>query len=455
MNRVLPWALNLLWCGVLLAVFPVLLYRALRHGKYRHAWRERFFGELPESPRELSGTGRERFWFHAVSVGEVLLLEPVLKELTERQPDAEIVISATTHTGLDVARSRFPQHTVCCFPLDFTWAVRRAIERVRPTRIVLVELELWPNFILEASRSSAQLSLINGRLSERSFRGYSKAGWLMRRLIRSFDRLAVQNDAYARRFVALGAPVDRVTVTGSVKFDGVASDRENPRTNALRSTLGLAPDEPVFVAGSTVDPEEDVVLDAWQAARRQYPDLRLILVPRHKERFDEVARLIESRNLTVLRRSRQHSESKPDVDRSAFLDDGLPPEMPPVILLDTLGELSACWGLADFAFVGGSMASRGGQNMIEPAGYGAAICFGPDTRNFRDVVTALLELDAARVVYDSIELEETLLAWLGDRESATRQGQRAQDYVLNQHGATSRTVDCLLGAEKRSSRHAA
>ena len=485
MNRILPWLLNILWCSVLLAASPVLLFRMLRHGKYRHSWRERLLGELPQfSPIQSSPSGdstTQRIWFHAVSVGEILLLESVIEELLTRQPDTEIVISATTHTGLDVARRRFPEHTVCCFPLDFTWAVRRAIQRVQPTQIVLVELELWPNFILAAAESGVWLGLINGRLGERSFRGYSKAAWLMRRLIRSFDLLAVQNETYAERFVALGAKVDRVTVTGSVKFDGLDSDRSNEKTQSLRTAVGLAPDEPVFVAGSTVDPEEDIVLDAWQAVRREHPELRLIIVPRHKERFDEVGWLIESRNLGLLRRSNStllpvcgettpracegvellegsgtsaSIPSAPDgeeetglVFAEAILDDGLPPEPAPVILLDTLGELSVCWGLADFAFVGGSMANRGGQNMIEPAGYAAAICFGPDTRNFRDVVTALLKRDAAKVVYDSVELEETLLAWLTNRHAATDQGQRARDYVLGQNGATSKTVSCLIGGE--------
>ncbi|MDA0587866.1 MAG: 3-deoxy-D-manno-octulosonic acid transferase [Planctomycetota bacterium] len=454
MNRLLPWLLNLLWGGVLLAVSPVLLYRTLRHGKYRHSWRQRLLGELPQLPQDSTGP---RFWFHAVSVGEVLLLETVLDELAKRDPQAEIVISVTTHTGLDVARRKFPEHTICCFPLDFSWAVRRAIRRIQPTRIVLVELELWPNFILEAARAGVPLSLINGRLSERSFRGYSKAGWLMRRLISSFDQLAVQSDEYARRFIKLGATPDRVIVTGSVKFDRVATDRENPQTQALRAAFGLKSHESVFVAGSTVAPEENVALEAWQEVRRQHPKLRLILVPRHKERFEEVAQLVESRNLNLLRRSQSTSESdsarsplgEAGADQSlsveAFLNDGLPPESPPVILLDTLGELSACWGLADFAFVGGSLANRGGQNMIEPAGYGAALCFGPDTRNFRDVVVALLKRDAAKVVEDSIDLEETLLTWLANRDAARAQGIRAKEFVLSQHGATTKTIDCLLG----------
>ena len=434
-RRLLSWLLNVIWCGIFALVSPVLVYRMIRHGKYLHSWQERLLGAVPELD---SKPGTERFWFHAVSVGEVLLLETVLEELSERLPTADVVISVTTSTGLDVARRKFPQHTVCCFPLDFTWAVRRAIQRISPTQIVLVELELWPNFILEAQRVEVPLSLINGRLSERSFRGYSRIGWLMRPLISSFDQLAVQTEAYAERFVKLGANPDRVTITGSVKFDRAATDRNNPATQRLRHAFELAGEEPVFVAGSTVAPEEDIVLNAWIEARKQCLELRLILVPRHKERFDEVAALIESHGLPVLRRSKPE-ETQP-----------FPPESEerPVVLLDTLGELSACWGLADLAFVGGSMADRGGQNMIEPAGYGATVCFGPDTRNFRDVVTAMLDRDAAAVVHNKDELANTLQFWLNNRVSAQAQGQRAREFVLSQNGATSRTLDCLCNRMK-------
>ena len=455
MIRLLPWLLNLMWCGVLLVVSPVLLSRALRQGKYLHSWRERLLGELPRA--DQASLNVPRYWFHAVSVGEVLLLEPVLEELTERQPAAEFVISVTTHTGLEVARRRFPRHTVCCFPLDFSWAVRRAIRRIRPAQIVLVELELWPNLILEASRAEIPLSLINGRLSQRSFRGYSRAGWLMRRLIQSFDRLAVQNSEYARRFKALGAQADRVTVTGSVKFDRVATDRVNPRTDELRAAFGLADGDPVFVAGSTGDPEENIVLDAWHRVRCQHPQLRLILVPRHKERFESVAQLVTSRGLTLQRRSqtaenRTQASTDPDCGELESRVRVPQQDTPPVILLDTLGELSACWGLADFAFVGGSMAGRGGQNMIEPAGYGAAICFGPDTRNFQDVVKLLLECRGARVVFSSAQLENTLLDWLNHPRSAAAQGQRAQNFVLSQRGATAQTVDWLPGSDVQPDR---
>jgi 3-deoxy-D-manno-octulosonic-acid transferase len=366
-------------------------------------------------------------------VGEVLQLEPVLTELRRKLPSVEFVISTTTPTGLSVAKSKFPRDRVCYFPLDFSWAVREAMRRVRPTAIVLVELELWPNFVLHAHRCGLPLALINGRVSERSSRGYARIRPLMARWLGCFEMLAAQNALYADRLAALGAPHDRLRVTGSIKFDRVMTDRGNPQTTELRQCFGIGQSERVFIAGSTQQPEESAALDAYVALSRTYPELRLIVVPRHKERFDEVARLIESRGLPLVRRSQARAI---DIFRR---------ETRPVLLLDTLGELAACWGLADVAFVGGSLTNRGGQNMIEPAGYGAALLFGPNTQNFRDVVEVLLAEEAARVVHDTAELTAALADCLANPVRAQAQAARAQKLVLAQQGATARTVELLTG----------
>jgi 3-deoxy-D-manno-octulosonic-acid transferase len=436
---VLSLFLNLAYCLLLVAVSPVLVYRCLVHGKYRTGWCQKLFGDLPDLGNVSAD--RERYWFHAVSVGEVLLLQSILPELRSRSPEAEIVLTTTTTTGHAVAREKFSDVTLGYFPLDFSWAVRRAISRIRPTQIILVELELWPNFLKAAQLNGIPLSLINGRLSEKSFRGYSKIGWLLRPVLQSFDLLAVQNETYAERFLALGARPECLHVTGSAKFDRVNTDRRNEHTLRLRRAFGLTEDEPVFIAGSTQDPEEKIALETWQELRSEFPELRLILVPRHKERFEETARLVNSYGLPLLRRSAV------EVEEGTAGANGRD-EAKPVILLDTLGELSACWGLADFAYVGGSMGSRGGQNMIEPCAYGAAVCFGPNTRNFRDVVESLLARDAARVVEDKAALTALLREWLTDRQSATKQGIAAREFVLGQTGASKMTIDLLLGAEE-------
>lgn len=426
------WLLNVAYCGLLLVVAPILVYRSVTQGKYRTGWPEKLWGDLPAWPVTLNSSGqqRPRYWFHAVSVGEVLLLQSILAALQQRVPEAEILITTTTATGQGVAKEKYPhcRHAYC--PLDFSWAVRRAFARVRPTHFVLVELELWPNLIMAAKQADAQLLLINGRLSERSFRGYSRLRSLMKSLLSNFDMIAAQSETYAQRFRDLGAPADRVHITGSVKFDRVQTDRQQPLTQELRAAFGIKTGEPVFIAGSTQTPEEQIAINAWQAARATCPSLRLILVPRHKERFDEVARLVESLHLPLLRRSATRNGA------SAAVPDA-------VLLLDTLGELTACWGLADFAFVGGSLTKRGGQNMIEPAGYGAAVCFGPNTKHFRDIVEALLDRDAALVVADEAALIAQLRDWIQSPTAAQTLGQRAQKFVLSQRGATARTIELL------------
>jgi 3-deoxy-D-manno-octulosonic-acid transferase len=426
----MSWLLDLAYLALLAAVSPVLLWRMVRHGKYRTGWSEKFLGRLPVRDG-VRGGAAPCLWFHAVSVGEVLQLEPVLAELRRTLPCVEFVISTTTPTGRSVAQAKFPSDRVCYFPLDFSWAVRQAIRRLRPTAIVLVELELWPNFVLHAHRCGIPLALINGRVSERSSRGYARIRPLMARLLGCFEILAAQNALYADRLAALGAPRDRLRVTGSIKFDRVTSDRDNPHTTELRQCFGIGPAERVFIAGSTQHPEEAAALDAYVLLSKTYPELRLIVVPRHKERFDEVARLIESRGLPLIRRSQARATDDARHKPHA------------VLLLDTLGELAACWGLADVAFVGGSLTNRGGQNMIEPAGYGAALLFGPNTQNFRDVVELLLAEKAARVVQDAAELTAALADCLANPLRSQAQGSRAQKLVLGQQGATARTVELL------------
>lgn len=421
----MPWILNLVYVALLLVVSPVLLYRRCVLGKYRDGWSEKFWGRLPQ--RDGS---RPCLWLHAVSVGEVLQLRPLMKLLTAQRPGWDFVITTTTRTGLDVARKEFPQHTVCYCPLDFSWAVRQAIARLKPSAIVLVELELWPNLVLAANRLGIPLALVNGRVSEKSFRGYRRIRPLVARLLRGFDGLAVQNQEYADRLLSLGAPSERVKLTGSIKFDGVQADRSNAKTSELRQFFGLRSHEKIFIAGSTQDPEESFALDTWQTLRREFSELRLILVPRHKERFEEVASLVTSRGLTLQRRS------DGGTSKSAHPTD--------VLLLDTLGELGACWGLADIAFVGGSLTQRGGQNMLEPAAYGTAVLFGPNTWNFRDIVEQLLARDAARVVRSAEELTATVRSLLRDPTEARGLGIRASAFVATQQGAAARTVELLL-----------
>jgi 3-deoxy-D-manno-octulosonic-acid transferase len=362
-----------------------------------------------------------------------LLLRPVVKEMARRRPGWDVVISTTTSTGLAVARRTYPDFVTFYAPLDFSWATRGAMQRIRPTVLALVELELWPNLIRSAKQAGAKVAIVNARLSERSYRGYRRLRGPLRLTFRQIDAVAAQNAEYAQRFVDLGIPPERVSVTGSVKFDGLESDRNNTKTRELRQLLGLSPSDLVFVAGSTMDVEEETaVLSAYRSARKQHTGLRLILVPRHAERFDEVAAWLERQGERVLRRS-QVTGTPPSRESAAA-----------VLLIDTLGELGAVWGLADLAFVGGSLgAGRGGQNMMEPAAYGASVSFGPHTANFRETVEQLLARNGARRVGDAVELEQGLLEDLEDPEAAAARGAAGRRFVLAQNGASGRTLAAL------------
>lgn len=427
------WGLNLVYCGLLLLFSPVILFRAIWQGKYRQGWGEKFLGRV-----EVRTSTGPAIWLHAVSVGEVLILRTLLPPLREQLPGCEIWISTTTQTGHAVAVEKYLDCRVIYFPLDFTWAVRNALQRVRPSLVVLVELELWPNFIRAAAALGIPLVLINGRMSEKSFRGYRRIRPLMQGLWNRFSRIAVQTEEYRRRIAELGAPADRLTVTGSTKYDGLETDRSNARTSEILTGFGLRADETIFIAGSTQAPEELYAIETYLALREMHPALRLVLVPRHQERFEEVAALVQSRGLPLLRRS---------VIKAGQRVDAAPGT--PILLLDTLGELGAAWGLAHIAFVGGSLTPRGGQNMIEPAAFAAAVLFGPNTGNFRQVVELLLSEQAARVVHSPEELTRVVSEYLEHPSLARQLGETAQRLVLQQQGATARTVDLIVAAGGR------
>jgi len=423
----MPYLLNAAYVLVLFLAAPWLVYCAIFRGKYRNGWAQKLLGLVPRRP-----DGRPCIWFHAVSVGEINALQPLVRRFTSRYPDWECVISTTTRTGFELANKKYAAHMIVYCPLDFSWAVDRALCRVRPDVLVLTELELWPNLILAAKRHHASVAIVNGRLSDHSARGYGRLVRLIRPILAHLDLVAVQSSEYAERFCRLGAPASRVVVTGSVKFDGAETSRTNLRTTQLAQLAGFTPDDIVLLAGSTQHPEEQMAIETFRALEKRWPRLRLVLAPRHPERFDYVAALLEQSDLPWRRRSR--------LSRSKSSDDGVRTR---VLLVDTIGELAAWWGTAHIAFVGGSMGRRGGQNMIEPAGYAAAISFGPNTKNFRDVVTMLLDAEAAVVVRDGRELTAFVQRCLEEPDWAASLGQKAQHLVLAQAGASDHTLQLI------------
>lgn len=436
----MSYLLNALYLLALVFLSPWLVYKALTTGKYRRGLRQKLTGGTSACFHLALAKSRPTCWFHAVSVGEIHLLRQVVAAFRRRHPDWQYVISTTTDTGFEEACKCFADLLVIFWPLDFSWAVQRALRQVDPSLIVLAEGELWPNFLIAAKARGIPVAVINGRMSPRSLRRYRWFGPLARRLFDCVDLIAAQTEEYASCYRTLGARSERVHVTGSVKYDGVEMNQDNPKTNELARLLNVRPGELIWVAGSTQAPEEEIALTIFRRLRHQYPNLRLFLVPRQKDRFEEVAGLLRRSGLPFVRRSTL-AGSTPVAHASGSSKNASGSS---VVLVDTIGELGALWGLADVAFVGGSMdGQRGGQNMIEPAAYGAAVVFGPHVWNFRETASSLIQADAARQIGTAVELEATVKRLLSDADERSRLGRAAQRFVSAQQGATERTLDCL------------
>lgn len=417
------YLLNSAYLLGLTAAAPLLAYKMATTGKYRRGLGAKFFGAPPALP-----TARPVVWFHAVSVGEVLLLRPLLERIAADYPHLQPVLSTSTDAGRRVADEKYPNIPTFFAPLDFTWALDRVFAALNPRLLVLAELELWPNLLLTARQRQVPVAVVNMRLGERSYRGYRRLKPMLGSVLRTVAWWGVQTPTYADRLADLLGTSDTLTLTGSLKYENALRTRTNPKTQELRRLFGLGDTDRVWVAGSTMEPEEQIVLDAYRTLRARHPELRLILVPRHPERFAAVADLLARSGLEFCRRSELRE----------------PRAAAAVTLVDTVGELAAVWGLADVGFVGGSLENgRGGQSMIEPAGYGVPVCFGPSTRNFKDTVEQLLERDAARQLPDRHALATTIEQWLEDPASAQAMGARARLLVESQVGALQRTLTGL------------
>lgn len=439
----MPLLLDIVYLLVIALLSPWLAWRAAITGRYRRDLAAKLLGRV----RVPNPHRKPVAWFHAVSVGEVNLLGTLVPAFRQRHPHWLVVVSSTTDTGLAEARKRFADLTVIAWPFDFSWAVVAALDAVNPALVVLTESEMWPNFLAAAKCHKAPVVLVNARMSPRSFRRLRRVAGLARRLLfGKVTRFAVQEQEYAERFCDLGVPAEKIVVTGSIKYDGALRTRSTDATERLRTTLGLAAapsGPPVLLAGSTHAPEESIILDVFARLRTQFPHLRLILVPRHPDRFEEVARLVEQSGQPFVRRSRITEPLS---------------EMPAVLLLDTVGELGAAWGLADVGFTGGSLdGTRGGQSMIEPAGYGVPCVFGPHVWNFKDAAKRLIAIGGAVMVNDAADLERELGKLLADADQRDRIGRAARELVQRQQGATARTLeelDRVIGSNS-AARHVA
>lgn len=408
--------------GVVLAS-PLLAYKALTSEKYRTGYRERLGGVAARAGSAPCA------WLHAVSVGEMNLARPLVEALARARPDWDLVLSTATNTGLATAQRLYPGRRVFYYPLDFSFAVRRSLGRIRPDVVLLVELEVWPNFLAAAARRGVVVAIVNGRLSERAFRRYRLIRPLVARWLGRVKLLCVQSETYAERLKALGAPPERVVVTGNVKFDSCPAAPPGGRDEALAASLGIGADEPVVVAGCTWPGEDEALVAMYPRLRAAAPGLRLVLAPRQAERFGAVEQLVRRAGLPCVRRT--------------ALAQGQRGEAGAVVVLDTVGELARVYGLATAAFVGGSLVPHGGHNMLEACAHARPVLFGPHTANFRDITEELIAGHAALCVANAEELERALRGLLSDPGAAAELGRRARSVVDRHRGATERTMAAL------------
>jgi 3-deoxy-D-manno-octulosonic-acid transferase len=418
-------AYSVLTVAFFVLVSPYLLYQALRYRKYITSLPQRL-GYLPLS---FNLDGDESIWVHAVSVGEVLTARALLPELRERYPRLRIFLSTTTMTGQQIARNNLQYvDEVFYFPLDLGFIVNRLLRIVKPRIFIMMETEIWPNLLRACHRAGVKTVLVNGRISSRSYPRYKLGRPFFRRVLRHIDRFCMQSEESARRIIDIGAPRERVSVTGSLKFDSLelpgpaAADRG--RNRVLRY-FRISPDRPVVIAASTLKGEEEPVLEAFQRIRATMTNALLIIAPRKPERFADAERLARRAGWNVARRSELRVDSEPRHD---------------VVILDTIGELAQLYQIATAVFVGGSLVDAGGHNILEPAVFGKPIVFGPHMQNFADIARTFVDNGASIQLRSRRDLGTALLELLSDPVRRASLGAAARALVEANRGARGRSL---------------
>ncbi len=427
---------NLALLLALVAGAPWWLWRMATTQKYREGLPQR----LGRVPAVLAGSGKAPvLWLHAVSVGEVLAVSRLVGELDRAFPGFRLVVSTTTRTGQALAQERFGVERVFYCPLDLPWAVRAYLNALQPQMLILAETEFWPNLLNGCFRREIPVTVVNARISDRSWPRYRMLRRLWRPLLGQLSRVLAQSETDAERLKAIGCQAERVTVAGNLKFD-VRAAKEAEATRLLKT---LAPGMRFVVAGSTLEGEEATLLEAWPRLLGADPQLVMVLAPRHPERFGAVAALLDRSGVSWARRSEwssQHASALKPVTAGQ------------IILLDTIGELASAYSLAAVAFVGGSVAPAGGHNPLEPAQFGIPIVMGPHYANFRAITEDLRAHEAIRIAAKE-DLAAALVDLLQDSATAAELGARAKQVFDQQAGATERTVctlENLLAAGDRS-----
>jgi 3-deoxy-D-manno-octulosonic-acid transferase len=437
MNRVVRGLYNILFSVLFLISAPYYFFRMWRRGSNQKGfpWKRNFtqrFGKY-DSKLKQAITNRHRLWMHAVSVGEVNVSTQLIQAMETRLPNLKIIISTTTTTAMEGLQSKLPSHvSKIYYPIDRRVWVSRALGTIRPEAIVLVEAEIWPNFLWRANQMQIPVFLINARLSEKSYRGYKRFRFLFRPLFASFTGVGAQNEEDAAKLRTLGCRPEAIQIVGNLKFDAAPLEEKRPLdVRAMLQQLGVASDALMIVGGSTHAGEEAILAKHFDQLRRKLPGLFLVLVPRHMERSREVGKELERRGIKYVYR-------KEITARTQYR----PGEIE-CLIVNTTGELKYFYEPATIVFIGKSLTAKGGQNPIESAALGKPTVFGPNMQNFADVVRCFLAKDGAVQVRDASQLESVFVQLLSDAARREQLSRNALGVVRENQGAVYRTLDMI------------
>lgn len=422
----MKYFLNVVYIIALIIISPLILYRIIAHNRYKKGLQNRL-GKINNENKD-----KKSIWIHAVSVGEVNASKTIIGELEKKFPNLQIALSTTTDTGFDTATKFFGEkHNIFYFPFDFSWTMARAFKNLSPAICLLMELEVWPNFVQTAAETNVPVVVLNGRISDKSFSRYKLIKAITKKIFSKISLILCQTEEYASRFVKIGADKDKVIVTGSLKYDTAQISDKIDEADQLAAQLRIE-GENLIVAGGTGNDEEAIILDAYRnvISNPQCRNYRLVIVPRKPERFNEVAGIIKQRGFAFLRYSEvKKKNNAPITDKQT------------IILGDTMGDLRKFYSLAKIIFVGRSLVPMGGSDMMEAAALGKCTIFGPHTFNFRQPVNALLEGSGAIMVKDREQLQQIFKKCILEPEFAQQIAKNGQQIIKDNQGATAKTLE--------------
>jgi 3-deoxy-D-manno-octulosonic-acid transferase len=405
------------------AIIPYMVVRSLVKPAYRAGLPQKLGFNMP-------ARGAPCVWIHAVSVGEVMAAEPLVKAIRAKAPALPITVTVTTPTGMELALKRFSGVArVLYFPLDFVWAAKSAVTAINPSVYVTIDTEIWPNVMSLCAQAGAKVVMANGRVSDKSYPRYEKLKWLFEPALKKADLMLMQDAQDAERIISLGANPARVTVAGNLKFDGLAGPLSANEHASMRTSIGIGADEKIILLGS-LHAGEEAAIRASISAREDFGTARLVIAPRRIEDITWIQNALEGSGLAAVRKSGM--AGNPRID----------PSIVPVV--DTFGELSRLYAVADVAFVGGSLIRHGGQNPLEPAAHGTPVVFGPDMRNFRDICATLLKAGAGLMAQSEGELAEIFAKLLADKAARDKMGAAGLDVINRNRGVADMMAERIL-----------